>query len=82
MIEIERVDNGYTCQWWENNEEGEELVKHQQVFEEINKEHGEIECFQQLLWFITEHFGMVGSKHDTRRISIAIGDEDADGICS
>lgn len=76
-LEIEKIDNGYIAGWWEENTE-DDLVKHQMVFEEINSEYGEIECFQNLLYFITDHFGMIGSKHDARRIRITTGGEDED----
>jgi len=69
-VDIEKVNNGYVCRWWEDNTEGEELVKQQVVFEEADTEHGIVECFQALLYFITEHFGMIGSKHDAKRIRI------------
>jgi len=72
-LEIDRVDNGYLASWWVYNGEA---IKHQMCFMEENKEHGEIECFQRLLYFITEHFGMIGSKHDARRIRIITGEED------
>lgn len=71
-LEIDRTDNGYIASWWED---GDDCIQHQMVFEETEKEHGEIECFQHLLWFMTEYFGMIGSKHDARRISITTGGE-------
>jgi hypothetical protein len=74
-LDIERASNGYVCHWWDENI-NDELVKQQVVFEEANTEHGGIECFQSLLYFITEHFGMYGSKHDARRIRITTGGED------
>jgi hypothetical protein len=75
-LNIEQVSNGYICRWWEDNNEYEELVKQQMVFEEDGTEHGNIECFRSLLYFITEHFGMLGSKHDARRIRITTGGEE------
>jgi hypothetical protein len=67
-LEIEKVENGYFTKWWEMDEP--EQIKHQMVFEETDTEDGEVECFARLLWYITEHFGMVGSKHDKYRIRI------------
>jgi hypothetical protein len=46
------------------------------VFEVMDTEHGEIECFKRLLYSIVDHFGMTGSKHDARRIRITTGGED------
>jgi len=77
-LEIITTDNGYLAEWWENEEP--EPIKHMMVFEETDTEDGEVECFARLLWYITEHFGMYGSKHDRRRIRITTGGEDADSI--
>ena len=63
-MQIHKVDNGYICEWWEDD------TQYQVVFEEADTEHGIVECFQALLYFITEHFGMIGSKHDAKRIRI------------
>ena len=69
-LAIMKVDNGYTVGWWEDD------TLHEMVFEESVTEHGEIECFQRLLYYITEHYGMVGTKHEARRIRITTGGED------
>jgi hypothetical protein len=73
-IHIIRSDNGYRCNWIEEVDEDHERIM-EMVFEEEGSEHGEIEAFQRLLWFITEHFGMVGSKHDEKRIRVEIDNE-------
>jgi hypothetical protein len=73
-LELERTDNGYLAKWWEMEEP--EPVWHQMSFEETNSEDGEIECFARLLWYVTEHFGMVGSKHDLKRIRISTENDD------
>ena len=54
------------------NEEGQPEA----AFECMETEHGEIECFVRLLYYITEYFGMLGSKHDAKRIRITTGGED------
>ena len=46
------------------------------AFEEGETQWGSVECFQRLLYSITEYFGMIGSKHDARRIRITTGGED------
>lgn len=71
-IEIERADNGYTANWWDDNDEGEELIKHQAVFEEEETETGELDCMVKLLNFVSEHFGFHGSKHDKYRLKIEV----------
>jgi hypothetical protein len=74
-LEIITTDNGYFVEWWENEEP--EPIKHMMAFEETDTEDGEVECFARLLWYITEHFGMVGSKHDKYRIRIETVNVDA-----
>ena len=68
-IEITRVDNGYTVGWYESGDD-DEMLEHHVVFEETDEKHGDIACMVKLLWFVTEHFGMTGSKHDEKRIGI------------
>jgi hypothetical protein len=77
-LEVERTDNGFLAKWWED--EAPEPVKHIMVFEETDTEDGEVECFARLLWYVTEHFGMVGSKHDKYRIRITTENENADTL--
>lgn len=69
-LEIIRTLNGYAAVWREDHAYVE------MSFEEDDSEFGEVECFARLLWWITEHFGMIGSKHDKRRIRITTGGED------
>jgi predicted small metal-binding protein len=78
-LRILKGDNGFRCNWLEDlDEEQSEARIMETVFEEAESEHGEIEAFQRLLWFVTEHFGMVGSKHDAKRIRIEIDNGEAD----
>lgn len=74
VLEIIKADNGYIAEYWEEIES--EQVKTQVVFEEAETEHGNVECFARLLWYVTEHFAMTGSKHDARRIRITTGGEE------
>jgi hypothetical protein len=67
---IQKVENGFLTLFEEDG------VYTQNVFEESDDEHGEIECFKRLLYSIVDHFGMTGSKHDARRIRITTGGED------
>lgn len=73
-IEVNKVDNGYTVSFWED--EDDFAAKTQLVFEEDDGEHGEIECFKRLLWYIRDHYGMTGSKYDKNQIRITTGDDD------
>ncbi|MBE3145145.1 MAG: hypothetical protein IMZ61_14690 [Planctomycetes bacterium] len=74
-LRITKGDNGFRCNWLEDYDDMPGSRVFEAVFEEGESEHGEIECFQRLLYFVTEHFGMVGSKHDARRIRITTGGE-------
>uniref|UniRef100_A0A6M3LKF2 Uncharacterized protein n=1 Tax=viral metagenome TaxID=1070528 RepID=A0A6M3LKF2_9ZZZZ len=76
-LRIVRGENGYRCNWLEDLDDDHAQI-FETVFEEEEGEHGEVEAFQRLLYFITEHFGMIGSKHDARRIRITTGGEDED----
>lgn len=73
---ISKVDNGFIASFWEEGEDGAESVKTQIVFEDDNSEYGHLECFQRLLYYITEHYAMTGTKHDARRIRIMTGAKD------
>lgn len=75
-LRITKGDNGYRCNWLEETDDFGAVRVYEIVQEEMESEHGEIECFQRLLWFITEHFAMTGSKHDERRINITTGGEE------
>lgn len=75
-IEILRTTNGYTAIWREDDQYLE------RSFEEDESQYGEVECFARLLWWIVEHFGMIGSKHDERRIRITTGGDDKDNAVS
>jgi hypothetical protein len=73
-ITIIKVSNGYLVTFWEDEEP--EPVKTQIAFEETDGDHNGVECFKRLLCYITDHFGMYGSKHDAKRIRITTGGED------
>jgi hypothetical protein len=66
-VTIEKCRNGYVVT--QNN-------KILSVFEDNETEWGHLESFNRLLYFITERFGMLGSKHDEKRIRINIENED------
>ena len=58
-LEIEKVENGYICSWWEEVEN--EHVKKQMVFEEVGDE---LPFIERVLYFIVEHLNMIESWHD------------------
>lgn len=59
---IDKVDNGYVLT------PDPVLELDPQVFE--IDEDNEAESFTKVLWAITEYFGMMGSRHDNKRIFI------------
>ncbi len=73
-LRITKGENGYRCNWLEDEDDQARIFE--TVFEEEPSEHGEVEAFQRLLYFITEHFDMYGSHHDARRIRIIVEGED------
>jgi hypothetical protein len=70
--QIEVADNGWIVEWWEENNEGEN-VQHQIVFqlpddEDINADPDKLIEF---LYFVKERIcGYVYSKHKTRNVMI------------
>jgi len=68
---IEKVDNGFLCYNRNTTEEGGQVKF---VIKERNDitENDDVEATQELLYSIVEYFGIGGSKHDARRISIGI----------
>lgn len=74
QIELERVQNGYTARWWEDADD-DNLVKEQRVFEEQDTPKGELDAFVALVWFLAEHFGVYGSKHDEFRLRCEVADQ-------
>lgn len=74
-LRITKADNGYRCNWLQETDDLGDVRIYENVTEEAESEHREVEAFARLLWFITDFFGMVGSKHDERRINITTGGE-------
>ena len=70
-IIVERVDNGFVASYLE--EVDGEFEERRSCFEGNGDD---VEAFQRLLWFVTDYFGMTGSKHDKKRITITTGPPD------
>ena len=71
-LQVERVDNGFLVRWWEEMEAGE-FGEHKVVFEAGETySHPEHYALMHCLMYLTEHFGLQGSKHDEKRISIKL----------
>jgi hypothetical protein len=85
-LEIEKVGNGYICRWREDDDGDGALGRirrllgtckeYKEVFSIPDIRWGEVSTFQEVLCFVTDHFGMTGSKHDARRIRIETGEDD------
>ena len=73
-LTITKVDNGYIAEHWDEGDD-DEIIQHQQVFEEQDDEKGELDCMVNLLHFVKEHFGCYGSKHDHYRLLMEIADQ-------
>ena len=67
LISIESVENGYICTCFQAENE-----KPHFVFEVAETERGELEAMQGLLRFVSEHFGIVHSKHNKCNLNIEI----------
>ena len=67
-LTINRADNGYLLTYAEEDNEGHWVTKYIVVEEQ---EH-DADTTRALLLTITEWFGLLGSKHDERRIHISV----------
>ena len=71
-LTIERVENGFVLEGDFKQDGG----SYHMVFEEYDNEFGEIEAMQKVLFEVIEYFGLVGSKHDKKRIKVVIDEQD------
>jgi hypothetical protein len=71
-IKITKADNGFICEWQEDD------IKHEQVFEEKDSEDDDLNCVNDMLWFVKEHFGVFWSKHNKKNLKICVWDMSKD----
>jgi len=71
-IRIKKVSNGY--QIWIPAEDMEHIPT-EMVIEIPDTEFGELEAMRTLLYEIMEYFGVIGSKHDKKRLVVNIEDQ-------
>lgn len=64
-FEIERLDNGFVCNMFDGDEEGDWNTS---VYQE--DENDELKAIEEVLWSIVEFFGKMGSRYDKERIHI------------
>lgn len=64
-VKVTRGQNGYKLEW--RDEEGPEGRKEDYIQDD---DYDELKSGIELLWWIMEFFGLLGSKHDPERIRI------------
>ena len=71
-LKIIQIENGFICEYDDQNEDGNGTHTVKLVFEDLNNdEFSYLDTFTRMLYYIVEHFGMSGSKHDKKRIKIS-----------
>lgn len=76
-LTIEKVVNGYIVTHPDELEDGVE-VEYRDVIEDRDTDDGELEAGLDLLYFVMEYFGLIGSKHDKKRLRAEIVERDND----
>jgi len=71
-IKIKKVSNGYQVLI---PAEDEDHIPTETVIEIPDTEFGELEAMQTLLYEVIEYFGVIGSKHDKKRLRVNIEDQ-------
>jgi len=67
-LEIKRVSNGYIL----SGRFGDSDVKTDLLIEELEEEDSELKAMKNLLWEITNYFGIYYSKHNKKNLIIQI----------
>jgi hypothetical protein len=62
-VRVQKVVNGYIVEWWEETD-AKSYTENQVVFEADDSEGGELIAFVNMVHFLSDHFGVSGSKHD------------------
>ena len=76
---IEKVDNGFICTTYVPEEEDDVYVEHKNVF--TDPADYEVKEFVDLVWFLAEYYGVLGSKHDKERLWVGLVDQEGKQIC-
>ena len=79
-IKIRKVENGYILEWEDESESQENyFINNTKVFEiEENCDEdklNELKTLENVLWEITNYFGVYYSKHDKYNLTISIDDK-------
>ncbi len=67
-LEIDRAHNGYVVSYETESEDNSGPFIATEVIQDDEKD--ELRSHEELLWFITEFFGFIGSKHDDERLRV------------
>ena len=67
---ITKADNGFILEW--QDEDGEAIIDHEEVFEEKSNNEQELECVEDMLLRVKDYFGYAYSKHNEKNIIIKI----------
>jgi len=70
-IAIEKAINGYICRWYDEDFEGNKIIR-SQVFEIHEGENGELEAIENVLCCVKDHFGVYFNKHDKYYLDISV----------
>ena len=73
---ITRGENGFAVRWMDELENGNVRQGHQYFEANESEEWGDHNALVRCLWFITESFGLSGSKYDAVRIKIELVDRE------
>lgn len=74
-LKIRKAENGYVCQWKESLDDGGVEKKETLIVEKDGYDDERLferESMAELLWFVTEYFGVSNEKHDKSRISVGV----------
>ena len=81
-LRIREVENGYVVEWEEDDEDGKEIgatITKQMAYQVREEDTDALQAFQDMLWEIISYFGLIGSKHDSRRLRVEIREHEALG---
>ena len=80
-LRIREVENGYVVEGEEDDEDGKEIgatITKQMAYQVREEDTEALQAFQDMLWEVIDYFGLTGSKHDPRRLSVWISESLSD----
>jgi len=76
QININKAENGYICEWYEELEDGHLTKKQYVLEEEMDDEHCDLQTMRDLLYFIKEYFAIYHSKHNKFNLYVEVKEEE------